>query len=319
MTKLYQNIQSNFNDFCTLFDCSPIEILQGAGFQPDYMALHPKGVDAESFYKLTWSLDKKFEKRAYPIDVLRSIAMSVKSPACQAMAASPDVITGLQRLALFKSHEAPVNFEIKTTTDLIEISILPNLSGYDLPPIFSCLAIVHMIERIRVHSGFYIKPVSTTIDILGRDITELTDFLGVTPSHGPTAKIVILIEDSLRPFHAQIDSAGLNGDHHNNMQSELSLSVIQILKHLLPSGRSSIQDVAKAMGKSSRSLQRELANQNFKYSALLSETRSELAKTYISRGDLSLPEISYLLAYSEPSAFFRAYKKWTGKTPRSAI
>jgi AraC-like DNA-binding protein len=42
--------------------------------------------------------------------------------------------------------------------------------------------------------------------------------------------------------------------------------------------------------------------------------RRELATRYLD-ADLSIAEISFLLGFSEPSAFFRAFKRWTGLTP----
>jgi AraC-like DNA-binding protein len=49
--------------------------------------------------------------------------------------------------------------------------------------------------------------------------------------------------------------------------------------------------------------------------------RRELADRYLGQG-MSFSEISFLLGFSEPSAFFRAFKRWTGLTPferRAAI
>ncbi|MEO8877467.1 MAG: AraC family transcriptional regulator, partial [Polyangiaceae bacterium] len=50
------------------------------------------------------------------------------------------------------------------------------------------------------------------------------------------------------------------------------------------------------------------------FQTLRDETRRTLADRYLGEG-LSLSEISFLLGFSEPSAFFRAFKKWTGTTP----
>jgi AraC-like DNA-binding protein len=47
------------------------------------------------------------------------------------------------------------------------------------------------------------------------------------------------------------------------------------------------------------------------------DVRRELAQRYLADG-LSIAEISFLLGFSEPSAFFRAFKRWTGKTPLEA-
>jgi transcriptional regulator GlxA family with amidase domain len=46
------------------------------------------------------------------------------------------------------------------------------------------------------------------------------------------------------------------------------------------------------------------------------EVRSELAKRYLARNTLSASEVAYLLGFTEPPAFFKAFKRWTGMTPR---
>jgi AraC-like DNA-binding protein len=43
--------------------------------------------------------------------------------------------------------------------------------------------------------------------------------------------------------------------------------------------------------------------------------RAEFAKRYLSRGTLSASEVAYLLGFTEPPAFFKAFKRWTGMTP----
>jgi len=64
-----------------------------------------------------------------------------------------------------------------------------------------------------------------------------------------------------------------------------------------------------------RSLQRRLRDEETSYSQLLDETRRELAMQYIRRSRMSINEITYLLGFSEPSNFSRAFKRWTGHSP----
>ena len=47
----------------------------------------------------------------------------------------------------------------------------------------------------------------------------------------------------------------------------------------------------------------------------VSDLRAELANHYLANTSYSSAEISFLLGYSEPSSFFRAFHIWTGKTP----
>ncbi len=84
----------------------------------------------------------------------------------------------------------------------------------------------------------------------------------------------------------------------------------------LPSGDFSSEAVARALHMSPRSLQRKLAAQGTTFRKLLQAVREELAQSYLADGSLTLLEISYLLGFSEQSAFSRAFKRWTGSTPQ---
>lgn len=77
----------------------------------------------------------------------------------------------------------------------------------------------------------------------------------------------------------------------------------------------SIERVAKEMSISVRTLQKRLEEEGVIFSDLLREIRHRLARKYL-REDYSVEQITYLLGFSEPSAFRKAFKKWSGVTPR---
>ncbi len=87
------------------------------------------------------------------------------------------------------------------------------------------------------------------------------------------------------------------------------------LVDLLPAGNVSQQDVAESLHMSLRTLQRKLAGEDTSYKKILDETRRELANQYLREGSLSVSEVTYLLGFSEPSNFARAFKRWTGRSP----
>ncbi|WP_290883145.1 helix-turn-helix transcriptional regulator [Fischerella sp.] len=68
--------------------------------------------------------------------------------------------------------------------------------------------------------------------------------------------------------------------------------------------------------KDSRQLQRELQAEGTSYQQLLDETRKELALRHLQNLDTPIHDVAFLLGFSEPSAFHRAFKRWTGQTPR---
>lgn len=89
----------------------------------------------------------------------------------------------------------------------------------------------------------------------------------------------------------------------------------QYLTHAIHHGDIQIEIIAEQMGLSVRGLQRELQQRGDNFQQRLSQVRETLAKQYLQDAALSLTDIALLLAYSEQSAFQRAFKHWTGQTP----
>jgi AraC-like DNA-binding protein len=85
----------------------------------------------------------------------------------------------------------------------------------------------------------------------------------------------------------------------------------------LPSGTASLESVASALNVSTRTLIRKLGDENESFKNLLATIRRELGEKYVLDKGLSLTEISFLLGFSETSSFSRAYKNWTGQSPRA--
>lgn len=80
-------------------------------------------------------------------------------------------------------------------------------------------------------------------------------------------------------------------------------------------GKIQLSTVARDLGTSTRTLQRRLGAAGLSYQRVVDSTRRESAETLITHSSLSVGEIAYLLGYSEPAAFHRAFRRWTGTTP----
>lgn len=90
--------------------------------------------------------------------------------------------------------------------------------------------------------------------------------------------------------------------------------VDKIVEHL-PDGPPSQQQIAAALHVSNRTLQRKLKEEGTSFMDLLQETRLQLAQKYLGVPNRSVVETAYLLGFSEPSTFSRAFKRWTGMAP----
>ena len=76
----------------------------------------------------------------------------------------------------------------------------------------------------------------------------------------------------------------------------------------------SLESIAKLLASSPRTLRRHLEQEGTSLRAVLDDVRRERADELLARG-VAVKEIAFQLGFSEPSAFSRAYKRWTGRAP----
>jgi len=94
--------------------------------------------------------------------------------------------------------------------------------------------------------------------------------------------------------------------------------VVSFLTADLQRGEVSIAEIARRMGMSRATLYRKLKQEGVSYERLLDEVRRRMALHYLTDQNASVSKTAYLLGFSDPAAFSRAFKRWTGKSPRSA-
>lgn len=83
----------------------------------------------------------------------------------------------------------------------------------------------------------------------------------------------------------------------------------------LDEGRAlTLVETAKMFGIRPRTLQERLQNENVTFQSLMQDARAELARKLLA-GSQSIPAVAEALAYADPRAFRRAFKRWTGVTP----
>jgi AraC-like DNA-binding protein len=125
-----------------------------------------------------------------------------------------------------------------------------------------------------------------------------------------------------RPFLTQ--NADLLSIVAPRLEAELSQQLAQktlgeqvkgVLKKLLAGQRPGIQEVARELRMSTRTLQRRLTNEGVKFRQLMEDARRELARHYLLHSSLELNETAYLLGYEDANSFFRAFHDWEGTSP----
>lgn len=100
-------------------------------------------------------------------------------------------------------------------------------------------------------------------------------------------------------------------------REDVAAEVRRALVPRLGGGDTRIETIARALATSVRSLQRRLAVTGVSYRELLDLTRQEAAERYLRDSRFSIGEVAYLLGYSEPAAFNRAFRRWRNERPQA--
>ncbi len=122
-----------------------------------------------------------------------------------------------------------------------------------------------------------------------RDEADLEAFLKVAPYH-----VVI------KPVSAE---------------RSLSARILNIIGDDFRRELPGFEAVAQALNMSPRTLRRRLEAEGTSYQRLKDRARRDSAIAYLGRAELSISDVAELLGFSDPSAFYRSFKRWTGRSP----
>lgn len=117
---------------------------------------------------------------------------------------------------------------------------------------------------------------------------------------------------------------GILSEHAKEMLDRLERSrtfrgrVESILMPVLHTGTADLPFTAAELGLGQRTLSRKLGAEGTSFVEVLDDLRHSLARHYMDGGKVSISETAYLVGFSDPAAFSRAFKRWTGKSPKDA-
>lgn len=139
----------------------------------------------------------------------------------------------------------------------------------------------------------------------------------------PAGELVVSIDDWNAPLPSANENLFKVLDEHAKlllekrpMPNDFVGQVRREIVHGLHGGEVTRDSIASKLNMSARTLQRRLDEHKLAFADLLDEVRAELAKNKLTGSELSLAEVGFLLGFSDQSAFSRAFKRWTGKTPK---
>lgn len=117
---------------------------------------------------------------------------------------------------------------------------------------------------------------------------------------------------------------GVLTEHADALLDELAATqttrgqVDALLLPILHTGQISMDAIAAQLGVSRQTLYRNLKSEGATFEQVLDDLRHRLALEYLRGRKASVNETAYLVGFSDPAAFSRAFKRWTGMSPRDA-
>ncbi|ALF14161.1 AraC family transcriptional regulator [Lactiplantibacillus plantarum] len=226
----------------------------------------------------------------------------------------------IARMATYKSLAGPVHLEIVTKPDIVNIHILGNSLGVELSRFTIMTEQLLLISLLRVGTGKLIKPISVGSKYPYGD--QIDAVMGIRPQQLADNCIQFQVTDLQRAFISANNSMwaflqpGLDQQKLAIEHNQSLLATVQaLLLKKIPSGSFSIDEIATSLNLSKRTLQRHLSTLSTTFNDEVQIARRTLVVPLMKDQSLNLIEISYLLGYSDPESFSRAFKKWFHQSP----
>jgi AraC-like DNA-binding protein len=233
---------------------------------------------------------------------------------------SSSVAEGMRRYARnARLTGAPLRIEIRD--DARPIRVLMDCPDGGSSEYSICLSMLHL--RREVAGGFRAEHVSFTqaLEEPGAYEEAFGCPVGVNGSWGgialspeawelPFRRRDPVLQGVLERHAAEVLARIPAGD---DVVSELR----RVLAKRVCGGDTRVGAAARDLGTSARTLQRRLSGAGVSYQEILDQSRCEAAERHLGDASLSIAEVSWLLGYSEPSAFHRAFRRWRGLSPQA--
>lgn len=246
-----------------------------------------------------------------------------------AVRTAPDLRTALQRMARYNRllHDLAI-FDIIPMGETTRIEHRFDVVGAQPCPEAAEFTLASLVVVASQLTGEPVQALAVEFVHAALDqVDAYRAVFGLEPRFGAPAACVVLASELLdRPVSAADPSLSRIVTAHAEQllavsqrpQENITTLVRRKLAEGMAHGLVSLRSVARQLNLSERSLQRRLDDQGTCFADLMDEVRRELARRYIADQRLALGEVAYLLGFSEPSAFHRAFKRWTGMTPAAA-
>ena len=294
------------------------EVLRKAEVPEDIFCRKTPVMSAAEYYRFMDTLGKSAADPETPIRIATAENIEVFSPPIFAAYCSKDGFTCIERLGRYKKLIGPMEYRALQDGNELTVEISTGDPNIEMPQFLAETEMVFLVHILRSATKEAVAPLRV---VMQNPVQEraFEQFMTVNAEAGDKNLLVFSCDALSLPFISQNDSLWSYFEPELNKRlSELDVDdsfaarVRSALSELLPGGSCGIDDAARKLGVSRRTLQRKLGDEQTSFQKQLNSTRELLAKHYILNTDMTSNDIAYLLGYQELNSFLRAFNIWTG-------
>ncbi|MCV6639300.1 AraC family transcriptional regulator ligand-binding domain-containing protein [Candidatus Albibeggiatoa sp. nov. NOAA] len=311
---LFADIGINLNDVLTV-----------AGLPADLFSRHGATLSVEEYFALWNSLEHVAgDDMELPLVIGQNISVEAFDPPIFASFCSPNLNVALQRLQQFKRLIGPLVLHLDITAEATAASVTCyETKNAPVPRSLGTVEPVFFTQLVRLATRKRIEPIKVVLPLKVKKPELYDAYFGIPVEYGEHNQIVFSAQDAVLPFLTEniamwhyFEPTLKKRLCDMDAKANTCQRVKSVLLELLPSGQSSIEQVASKLAMSKRTMQRRLQQEGISYQFVLNKTRQELAQHYLVNSAMAAGEISFLLGFQDTNSFIRAFNSWTGKTPK---
>jgi AraC-like DNA-binding protein len=244
-------------------------------------------------------------------------------PSAIAAVCSRSFRDALQRMARYKKLTCPEEIRVRTSADEASVEFVYLQADELQPDVLVDLGLSWILAIGRRGTDSQIAPLRLELSRSAKNAELLESHFGCRVRFKSSRNALVFRNSDLdRPFVTQNEEllkaigAQLEAElQEKNAGSDVGDQVKHTLKRSLAGKRPTLQQVARELCTSARTLQRRLTDAKVTFQQLVEETRRELAHQYLKHSTVELNETAFLLGYEDANSFFRAFQGWEGTSP----
>ncbi|QHE70927.1 AraC family transcriptional regulator [Rhodococcus sp. WAY2] len=314
---------NGYLELCRSLGVDPAPLMRSAGLDPSGLALQDRWVPAAAIARL---LEQSVEKSGYEdfgVRLAERRQFSNLGPLSLVIREEPDVRSALRVLTRYAhTYNEALRTRMSEVNGLVTLRIELDL-GESLETrqsIELAVGVLHRLLRDFLGGGWrpltvcfpHTAPADTATHrrLFGPVVTFENEFAGIVIEAADLDAPNKMSDPLLRPYTQQLLDSWEPVD-----DVTIVSRVRELIELLLPTGRCSVEQVARSLGVDRRTVHRKLAESGESFSTVLDSTRAELAERMVANPRLSLTEIADVLAFSAPSNFSRWFRGHFGVSP----